>query len=593
MSSLDLGLIGNCSVAALIDKQARIVWYCLPRFDGDPIFCSLLNNGRDDLGIYEVELLGMTRSEQYYRRNSAVLVTRLFDDNGGAIEITDFAPRFKRYGRIFRPMAIMRHVRPLTGTPRICIKVRPSYDYGSHRAEVTRGSNHIRYVMPRFVARLTTDAPVSYVLDEVPFLLETPISLALGPDESLTSSPLQTCHEFLDNTDAYWREWCRYLSLPFEWQEAVIRAAITLKLSNYEESGAIVAALTTSIPEAPNSGRNWDYRYCWLRDSYFVVQALNRLGATQTMEGYLNYVSNIAAAAEDGYLQPLFGITQEKKVVEVEVPSLAGYRGMGPVRVGNGAYVQVQNDGYGSVILSIAQMFFDHRVTRMGDVSLYRRLERIGQQAAARWDQPDAGPWELRTRKAVHTYSAMISWAGCDRLARIAGHLGLPEREMYWHNLAEGIRKAILEKAWNPSLGSFTSTLGGDEVDANLLLMPQLGLISPQDQRFLDTLNVIEKRLRFGKHMFRYIAPDDFGRPETSFTVCTFWLIDALHMVGRVEEARELFENMLACRNSLGLLSEDIDVETGELWGNFPQTYSMVGLIQSAMRLSKPWTDAF
>lgn len=593
MSDLDLALIGNCSIAALLDKQARVVWYCLPRFDGDPVFCSLLNNGREDLGIFEIELVGFARSEQFYRRNSAILVTRLYDGQGGGIEITDFAPRFKRYNRIFRPIALTRVVRPIAGTPRIRIKLRPSYDYGSHLAELTRGSNHIRYIMPRMTLRLTTDAPIAYVVEEVPFLLEAPLTLMLGPDESLTSSPGDLGHEFLDNTDAYWREWCRYLSLPYEWQDEVIRAAITLKLCNYEETGAIVAALTTSIPEAANSGRNWDYRYCWLRDSFFVVHALNRLGATQTMEGYLNYVSNIAAAGEDGYLQPLFGITLEKKAVEVEQPSLAGYRGMGPVRTGNGAYIQVQNDGYGSVILAIAQMFFDQRLTRLGDTALFRRLERIGEQAAARWNQPDAGPWELRTRKGVHTYSAMISWAGCDRLARIANRLGLQQREAYWGGLAEHIKEAVLAKAWNESRKTFAATLGGDEVDANLLVMPQLGLISATDPRFLATLDVVEKQLRHGKHMYRYIAPDDFGKPETSFTVCTFWLIDALHMVGRKEEARDLFENMLACRNSLGLLSEDIDVRTGELWGNFPQTYSMVGLIQSAMRLSKPWADAF
>ncbi|GIK98940.1 MAG: glucoamylase [Alphaproteobacteria bacterium] len=593
MSNLDLALIGNCSIAALLDKQARVVWCCLPRFDGDPVFCSLLNNGREDLGFFEIELLGFVRAEQFYRRNSAILVTRLYDGEGGAIEITDFAPRFKRYGRIFRPIGMARVVRPIAGTPRIRIKLRPSYDYGSHRAEVTRGSNHIRYIMPRMILRLTTDAPIAYIVEEVPFLLEAPLTLVLGPDESLTSSPGDLGHEFLDNTDAYWREWCRYLSLPYEWQDAVIRAAITLKLCNYEESGAIVAALTTSIPEAANSGRNWDYRYCWLRDSFFVVHALNRLGATQTMEGYLNYVSNIAAAGEDGYLQPLFGITLDKKAVEIEQPSLAGYRGMGPVRTGNGAYIQIQNDGYGSVILSIAQMFFDQRLTRMGDPALFRRLERIGEQAAARWNQPDAGPWELRTRKGVHTYSGMISWAGCDRLARIANRLGLQQREAYWGALAEQIKEAVLTKAWNESRGTFAATFEGDEVDANLLVMPQLGLISAKDPRFLATLDAVEKQLRHGKHMYRYIAPDDFGRPETSFTVCTFWLIDALHMVGREDEARELFENMLACRTSLGLLSEDIDVRTGELWGNFPQTYSMVGLIQSAMRLSKPWTDAF
>jgi GH15 family glucan-1,4-alpha-glucosidase len=593
MSGLDLALIGNCSIAALIDGQARLVWCCLPRFDSDPTFCALLNDGNGDGGIFEIELFDLVRSEQFYRRNSAILVTRLHDRRGGAVEITDFAPRFKRFGRLFRPTMLVRHLRPLSGAPRIRVKLRPTYDFGQQRAYTTRGSNHIRYVMPDITMRLTTDGPVTYLLDEVPFLLETPMNLILGPDESLTSSPTETSREFFDSTDAYWLEWCRYLSLPFEWQDAVIRAAITLKLSNFEESGGIVAALTTSIPEAPNSGRNWDYRFCWLRDSYFVVHTLNRLGATQTMEGYLNYVSNIAAAAVDGYLQPVFGITLEEKLTEAHAPSLAGYRGMGPVRIGNGAYSQVQNDGYGSVILSIAQVFFDQRLTRMGDASLFRRLEKLGDQAAARWDQPDAGPWELRTRQGVHTYSAMMCWAACDRLARIAATLGLAEREQHWRGLADGIRDGIFERAWNASLDSFTATFGGDEADGSLLLMPQLGLLAAADPRFAGTLAFVEKRLRRGNLLYRYSAADDFGEPETAFTVCTFWLIDALHMVGRVEEARELFAHMLACRTSLGLLSEDIDPKSGELWGNFPQTYSMVGLIQSAMRLSQPWTDAF
>ena len=593
MNSLELAVIGNGSIAALLDRQARLTWCCLPRFDSDPTFCALLNDGSDEHGIFEIELFDLQRSEQSYRRNSAILVTRLYDGSGGAIEITDFAPRFKRFGRIFRPTMLLRHIRPLSGAPRIRIKLRPTYDFGQQHAYTTRGSNHIRYVMPNLTLRLTTDAPVIYVLDEIPFLLEAPITLVLGPDESLTNSPNEVSREFFDSTDLYWVEWCRYLSLPFEWQEAVIRAAITLKLSNFEESGGIVAAITTSIPEAPNSGRNWDYRFCWLRDSFFVVHALNRLGATQTMEGYLNYISNIAAASNDGYLQPVFGITLEQKLHEFEAGSLKGYQGMGPVRIGNGAYTQVQNDGYGSVILSIAQVFFDQRLTRMGDASLFERMEKLGAQAAARWNQPDAGPWELRTRLGVHTYSAVMCWAACDRLAKIAAALGLDERMSHWRDLADEIRAGIVEQAWNPTVNSFTSVFGGDEADGSLLLMPQIGIVAPSDPRFLGTLDFIEKRLRRGNYLYRYAAADDFGVPETAFTVCTFWLIDALHMVGRAAEARELFEHMLSCRTSLGLLSEDIDTRDRHLWGNFPQTYSMVGLIQSAMRLSQPWTDAF
>jgi len=593
MSDLDLALVGNCNIGALIDGAGRIVWCCLPRLDGDPVFCSLLNNdGEGDKGFWDVELFDFASAEQAYRRNSAVVITTLHDEHGGCIEITDFAPRFKQFGRVFRPMTLFRHIKPRSGAPRIRIRTRPTYDYGAHSPETTRGSNHIRYVMPDFALRMTTDGPVTYILEEVPFVLDRPITMVLGPDESLTGPVDATGREFHERTDQYWREWCRYLHLPLEWQEAVIRAAITLKLCSFEESGAIVAALTTSIPEAPDSGRNWDYRLCWLRDSYFVVNALNALGVTRTMEGYLNYITNIVAMADGGYLQPVFGVALERRLDECQVPSLAGYRGMAPVRVGNDAYRQVQNDGYGSVVLALTQSFFDRRLDRPGDAALFEQLENLGEQAAQRWDQPDAGLWEYRERADVHTYSSVLCWAACDRLTKIARRLELPDRATFWHDRADKIRRGILERAWNEKLESFVATFDGNDVDGSLLLLPRLGFLAGDDPRFLGTIALAEERLRDGMHMHRYATPDDFGMPDTSFNICTFWYIDALAAAGRCEEARDLFENMLARRNPLGLLSEDLDVRTGELWGNFPQTYSMVGLIHAAMRLSRPWEES-
>ncbi len=594
MTTLNLSIIGNGNFSALIDSQGKIVWSCLPRFDSDPRFCALLNDHQDgDKGFYQVELLDLAEAEQAYRGNSAVVETRLKDHNGGIIQITDFAPRFHQFGRMFRPGMLIRQVTPLAGTPRVRIRVRPTFGYGQGEPERTRGSNHIRYVMPDLTLRLTTDASVTYVWDEVSFVLERPISLLLGPDESFTQPVAETSREFLEKTDDYWRNWARSLSLPFEWQDAVIRAAITLKLCSFEETGAIVAAPTTSIPEAPESERNWDYRFCWLRDSYFVVHALNALGATRTMEEYLSYITNIVAASEDGYLQPVFGITLEKHLDEIVVNSLSGYRGMAPVRIGNHAYKQVQNDGYGAVVLSSAQAFFDRRLEHPGDVTLFRRLERLGEQAAKRWNQPDAGLWEYRGREAVHTYSSVMCWAACDRLDKIARHLGLDDRATYWSKRAVAIRKETLKRAWNAKLQSFVSTFDGDAVDAVLLLLPQLGFLAVDDKRYVKTVERIEKVLRRGDHVFRYAEADDFGVPATAFNVCSFWFIEALASLGREDEARTLFEKMLEVRNPVGLLSEDIDPTTGELWGNFPQTYSMVGLIHCAMRLSKPWEEAF
>jgi GH15 family glucan-1,4-alpha-glucosidase len=484
-------------------------------------------------------------------------------------------------------------MRPVIGHPRVRIRLRPTYGYNSERPQWTRGSNHVRYVGSRLTLRCTTDAPVSYIVDEVPFVLEEPVTLILGPDESLTSGIDGTSRQFFKRTMDYWLDWSRYLAIPFEWQEAVIRAAITLKLCSFEESGAIIAALTTSIPEAANSGRNWDYRFCWLRDAYFVVQALNRLGATRTMEDHLDYITNVVAAADNGHLQPVYGIALGKRLIESEISTLAGYKGMGPVRRGNQAYEHIQNDVYGSVILAATQTFFDERLTKPGDTRLFERLEAVGQRCLELFDKPDAGLWELRTKAKVHTYSSVMCWAGADRLAKIAERLGMNGRAQYWRDHADRMHKVISTKAFNFDHYSYVESFGGTEVDGSLLLLLELGFIGADDARMIGTVEAIEKRLRRGDYLFRYAAEDDFGVPQTAFNICTFWYIDALAMMGRRDEARALFENMLDSRNHLGLLSEDLDPESGELWGNFPQTYSMVGLINSAMRLSKRWREAF
>uniref|UniRef100_UPI003BAB4A4C glycoside hydrolase family 15 protein n=1 Tax=Stappia sp. TaxID=1870903 RepID=UPI003BAB4A4C len=589
--SLDLAMIGNCSFAALVDKMARIVWCCLPRFDGDPVFHSLLGTrGEAGDGAFAIELEGAVRSEQHYQENTAVVVTRLHDASGNAIEITDFAPRFQTKGRMFRPTAIVRRVRPIAGHPRIRVRCRPRFAYGARDPETTFGSNHVRWVGNGQTLRLTTNAPVTYVRDEIPFLLDAPVSFYLGPDESLTRHPEALCGEFEEETARYWRLWTRRLGLPLEYQDAVIRAAITLKLCTFEETGAIVAAVTTSIPEAADSERNWDYRYCWLRDAFFVVRALNSLSEMETMENYLRYINNIASMTNGDHVQPLYGIALEKTLVEDQV-DLPGYRGMGPVRIGNQAYEHFQHDVYGNIVLAASQAFFDKRLLRQPGVDDFARLEVIGERAFAMHDQPDAGLWELRTRARVHTSSSLMCWAACDRLARIAPTFGLEARAEIWRERAERIRATILEQGWNEKVGAFVESFGGHDLDASLLLIAEVGFLPPRDPRFIATVERIGEKLRRGNHLFRYHAADDFGAPENAFNICTFWYIDALARIGRTEEARDIYETMLSCRNHVGLLSEDTSPGTGEMWGNFPQTYSMVGIINGAVRLSARWED--
>ncbi len=595
MRNLDLALVGNGRIGLLIDASGTVVWGCFPRFDGDATFCALLDDKPDEsvAGQFAIELLDAAATEQAYLPNSAVLTTRLTDKNGGVVEITDCAPRFIHHERLFQPVTLVRRLQRVAGSPRIVVRLRPTFEYGRSRPAVTMGSNHLRYVGPEFTLRLTTDASLTWILEERAFLLDDQVTFLLGPDETVPGALGEVGRHFIEDTLAYWHDWVRRLAIPFEWQGAVIRAAITLQQNQFDDTGAIVAAMTSSIPEMPHTERNWDYRFCWLRDAYFVVDALNRLGATETMERYLHYIVNIAAGAGERGLQPVYRISGDAALAESTVDSLPGYRGMGPVRIGNDAYRQVQHDVYGSAVLAATHVFFDERLTRRGDATLFTRLEALGRRALLAFDQPDAGMWELRGITRIHTFSSVMCWAACDRLSRIATRLGLPERAQAWREDAQRIAGFVEQRCWSEKRQCFVSVADGDALDANLLLLADLGFLAPGDPRFAATVDAVGRELKRGDFIFRYVERDDFGEPGNAFLVCTFWYVNALASLGRRDEARALFDRLLACRNRHGLLAEHLDPATGESWGNFVQTYSMVGLITAAIRLSLPWDEAF
>jgi GH15 family glucan-1,4-alpha-glucosidase len=590
MTSLDLWPIGNCQVSALVDRTGRFVWGCAPRVDGDPLFSALLGGEEPAAGFWGIDLEGVVSTEQRYERNTPVLITRHTDAAGNAIEVVDFCPRHERMGRSYRPVGFARIVRPVAGSPRIRVSLRPTSDWGKSNGERTTGSNHVRFRLGEDHLRLSTTAPIGMVTEERAFRVERPLHFFLGPDESFVGDLDASVDDMLAKTIRHWQEWVRGLAIPLEWQDVVIRSAITLKLCQHEETGAIVAALTTSIPEHAGSQRNWDYRYCWVRDAYYTVQALNRLGALDVLEGYLEYLRNIVDSAAGGHIQPLYGVLGEAVLEENVAPALPGYRGMGPVRVGNQAYEQIQHDAYGQIVLCSVHAFFDRRLFRIAGPEDFERLERVGERAWEHHDAPDAGLWELRTRQSVHTYSSAMCWAACDRLANAATALGLTERHDFWQDRADRIRARIEEAAWRADTNRMSATFAGDDLDASLIQLLDLRFFTPDDPRFQGTLTAVEEGLRRGSFMLRYATEDDFGLPETAFNVCTFWLIEALHFTGRSADARALFEEMLGRCTAAGLLSEDIDPVTGELWGNYPQTYSLVGMINCAALLSKPWS---
>ncbi len=594
MPTLDCALIGNGTIGALVTQKAEVTWMCVPFFDGDPVFCSLLRGPAQPQhdGAFTVEMIGGSRSEQEYVPDTPIVVTRLFDAAGACVQVTDFAPRVNQGNNLSAPAMLVRTIECIAGAPAIRIRVRPMQNYGAELIAAERGTGDandcLLYRGDEITLRLTTNASLDNVMNEMPFALGEPITLMLGPDEKITGDAARAAQNLATGTRAWWRDWVAALSTPSGWRDDVVRAAITLKLNVSEESGAAIAAMTTSIPEASGSERNWDYRYCWLRDAYFVVDALQRLGDSATTRRYVDFVLGIVESAGSAPLAPMFTIKGAPIPEEREEIHLAGYRGMGPVRVGNQAYHQVQHDAYGEAILAARPLFFDASMPHHEQVKLFNRLEPLGDHAANLFDKPDAGLWELRGIERVHTFSSVMCWAACDALASIAEQLDLGDRAAHWRARSQQMHAVIADRSWNARIGAFTAAMDGDTLDASLLLMHFLGFLAADDSRYIGTVRAIGRDLRRGQFIYRYVEQDDFGQPENAFLVCTFWYINALAAIGDDAEARELFDLVLSCRSSLGLLAEHVDPETFEQWGNFVQTYSMAGIIGSALRLSNP-----
>jgi len=589
MTSLDLALIGNGSVGALIDGEARVAWCCFPRFDGDPVFCSLLNGAArpDQPGTFSIELMGVATRDQRYLQDTPILVTRLYDAKGGGVEITDFCPRFEDGGEMFAPAMLVRQIRPIGGKPSIVVRVKPAAQYGCLERDHAIGANHIGYSGDHAL-RLTTDAPAEAIVGATPFHVRQTITLMFGNTDETRSDVTSIGARFLERTTAHWQNWARALTVPDTWRDAVIRAAITLRLNVYEETGAIIASVTTSIPEAPNTRRTWDYRFCWPRDACFVVNALGALGEIRTTERYLAFLLRVAAAGKESRLLPIYTIDGGPIPGEHEAECLTGYRGMGPVHVGNKAVEQQQNDIYGEAVLTAEPLFLNSSATWVGDEALLDQLEQFGKHAVRLAEVPDAGLWELRGEQRVHTFSSVMCWVACDRLSKYAERLDLADRAKYWRSRASEIRETVLRRSWSKKLDAFTATMEGESLDASLLLIPRLGFLPADDPRFVGTVAAIEQTLKHGDFVYRYIERDDFGLPENAFLVCTFWYIEALAAMGgeRRDEALALFEKVLSARNRHGLLAEDLDPRTLEQWGNFPQTYCMAGIIDCAIALS-------
>ncbi len=576
------GIIGNCAYLAHVQTDTNISWLCWPRFDSSFVFGSLLDTKKG--GEFSILPEGEYHSTQRYIENTNVLTTEI-ECGSGKYRVTDFAPRFYLYERYYRPLMVIRKIEPVSGYPRIKVTCNPVGDYGKKQLTSYQGSNHIEFTGLEKPLRLTTNVSLNHILNGQYLVLNETKYLVLTYGLPLEAPLENTSEDFLIRTIAHWRQWIKNTGIGNMYQPQVIRSSLALKIHQYEDTGAIIASSTTSLPEFHMSGRNWDYRYCWLRDAYYILNAFNNIGHFEEAEHYFHFITNLVVKDNERY-NPLYTITGSANFKEI-ILDLDGYLGNKPVRVGNQAVEHVQNDTYGQVLLSLLPLYTDRRFIfeERHDSSIW--ISNILRKIETTIDEPDAGIWEFRNTVQHHCYTNLFQWAGCRAAVKMAKHIG-DERLL---NMARVLLNKAVEKieaCYDPVRQVYTQAIGVPNLDASTLQLIMMNYLDPNSERAKNHLIGLEKELKADKGLFyRYVHADDFGKPQTTFLITAFWYVEALACVGRTEEAVEQFNKLMDFTNHLGLLSEDVDPKDGSQWGNFPQAYSHVGLMNAANRIAK------
>lgn len=582
---LNYGLIGNCQISALITQEGSLDWLCLPKLDSPSVFGRILDAEKG--GHFALLPEDESQVTQRYLPNTNILETTV-ENEEYAYKIIDFIPRYFAHDQLQRPLEVHRHIVPIKGTPSVVVDFQPRLNYAQEIPQMGRYRKSIRVEGRDERLFLHTNLSLEAILEGRQHLLQKPAYFVLTYQFPLEESMKPYTQHSLSATQRYWQTWSRHCSIPPQYQQEVIRSALVLKLHMFEDTGATIAATTTSIPEIHGSVRCWDYRFTWIRDSYFLVDALSGLAHFEEMEKFILYLKNICRDGIDD-LQPVYSILGESKLTEYQLHHLKGAADSGIVRVGNDAYTHKQWDIYGEFVLAMYPLFFDVRLNYGTHHDLreeWQLIYDLVERAYAVKDEPDSGIWEFRNELRHHTFSKLMIWVALDRGAKIATRMHETEIATRWRETADALKTEILEKSWNDECGMFAMSYGAADADAAVLLMPVLGMIDPLDARFMSTVRAYQQRLMKNKHVFRYVAADDFGLPECAFNFCTFWMIHALYLIGEEDEARDIFENMLQSGNHLGLFSEDTRPDTGQMYGNFPQTYTHVGIVQTAKLLS-------
>ncbi len=587
MDNLNYAIIGNCRSAALISESGSIDWCCLPDFTSSSIFAKILDEKKG--GSFEILVDENYSVKQSYLRTTNIVVTT-FTNKEHCFEVIDFMPRYLNNGNgYYNPAEIIRYFKHVSGEPQFAIKYDPQVEYARFNVELIADDEYIKCYTTEGdydSLYLYTDIDKEAILKQEKITLKDDAYAMISYDQKLLNQNLDRQYLKLQKTKVYWLDWTNKLTSFAKYNIEIARSALVLKLLSYDKTGAVLAAATTSLPETIGEERNWDYRFCWIRDASMVIKVMSSLGHLNTVKRFMRFIIDIIPD-KDEKIQIMYGINREKFLEEETLDHLSGYKDSSPVRIGNAAYLQKQNDIYGILVDVIYQQFTEFKISLEDSESLWTIVRSIVRIVANNWQKPDKGIWEIRTDEKHFTFSKVLCWVAIDRAIKIAKFIHKDKYVEEWLPLAENIRNDILEKAWNEKVGAFTQSYGSDDMDAATLLMQPYGFISAKDIRYIQTVKATEKELCVDGLMYRYKNKDDFGLPSSSFTICTFWLINALQSIGEHRKAKRIFEQLLSYSNHVGLFSEDIDFKTKRLLGNFPQAYSHLALIETAINLGK------
>jgi len=574
MEHFKYGAVGNCRSAALISDRGSIDWFCLPDFDSPSVFAKLLDEDKGGCFAFVVDS-HYTVSQKYVEHTNILSTT--FNSIEGGFEVIDFMPlyRIDQQNEYFQPPEIYRLIRLKHGTPRFRVEYRPILNYARDEVIHRIGPDFVKTASSRNeldTIYLYSGLNFEKILNSEEFVLIHNEFLLLSCNQKLIKIDQNRVELEFQRTRVYWMNWSNRSKKYTLYNDIIERSILVLKLMSYQRSGAVLAALTTSMPESIGETRNWDYRFCWLRDASMSIESLLLVGHQGTAKRFMNFIKNILKTKSDTF-QIMYGIRGERILTEIELTHLSGYKNSQPVRVGNDAYHQKQNDSFGYLMDVIYQYYryFSGTLDEIED--MFEVVKNMVKTVMDDWEKPDKSIWEIRGDEKHFVFSKIMCWVAMDRAVSIAKLLYKDNLAIKWQEVATTIKEDVLAKGWKEEIQSFSQTYENTELDSSLLLMEAYGFITPEDERYRKTVEAVYSSLRYNGLMYRYNSADDFGVPTSAFTICTFWMIRALFVIDRQEEARVMFNEMITYSNNLGLFSEDLDFETKSQLGNFPQAY--------------------